>query len=178
VLATGPNSQVGSGSASTRNRTVAAGLTTRNTRRTGNWPVIPPKTQHLNITTLPPIKYLSSDRIMRWSVRRLCSSTRSCTFRSQICDPTSIRWVAIEYSRISLRMGPFFTATQRISVGLQIGQWEVKEQQELHNLRTDHVTIQLDLQYLIGGKAVRTVTLEPQSCSNSTKKLRVYIRSG
>jgi hypothetical protein len=64
VLAKGPNSRVGSGSGSTRNRTVATGLTTRKTRPTGNGPVLPPKTRHLNITTLPPIKYLSSDRIM------------------------------------------------------------------------------------------------------------------
>jgi hypothetical protein len=64
VLGTGPNSRVGSESGSTRNRTVATGLTTRKTRPTGNGPVLPPKTRHFNITTLPPIKYLSSDCIM------------------------------------------------------------------------------------------------------------------
>jgi len=64
VLATGPNSRVGSGSGSTRNRTVATGLTTPKTRPIGNGPVLPPKSRHFNITTLPPIKYLSSDRIV------------------------------------------------------------------------------------------------------------------
>jgi len=162
VLATGPNSRVGSGSGSTRTRTVATGLTTR-------------KTRHFNTTTLPPIKYLSSDRIMTWSVRRLCSSSRSFTSRSQICDLTNIRWVAIENPLISLTICPFLTATQRISVGSQIGKWEVKERPELHNLHTDHVTIQWELKYLIGGKGVK---LEPQSGSNPAENPRVYVRSG
>ena len=178
MLATGPNSRVGSGSGSTQNRTVATVLTTQKTRPTGNGPVLPPKTRHFNITTLPPIKYLSSDRIMTWSVCRLCSSTRSFTSRSQIFDPTNIRWVAIEYPLISLKMGPFFTATQRISVESQIGQREVKERPELQILRTDHVMIQWELKYLIGGKGVGTVNLEPQSGSNPAKIPRVYVRSG
>jgi len=63
-LATGPNSRIGSFAGSARNRTVATGLTPRKTRPTGNRSVLPPKTQHFNITTLPPIKYLSSDLIM------------------------------------------------------------------------------------------------------------------
>jgi hypothetical protein len=47
-------------------------------------------------TTLAPIKYLSSDRIMKWSVRKLCSISRSFTSRIQICDSTDIRWVAVK----------------------------------------------------------------------------------
>jgi len=43
VLATGPNSRAGSGYGSTRNRTVATGLTTRKTRPIGNGPVFPQK---------------------------------------------------------------------------------------------------------------------------------------
>ena len=178
MLATGPNSRVGSGSRSTQNRPIPTGHTTRKTWPTGNGPVLPLKTQHFTITTLPPIKYMSSDRIMTWSVRRLCSSTRSFTCRTQICDPTNIRWVAIEYPLISHKMGPFFTATQQISVRSQIGKQEVTERPELHNLRTDHVTIQWELKYLIGGKGVRTVNLEPQSSSNLTAKLQVYVWSG
>jgi len=42
-LATSPNSRVGSGSGSTRNRTAATGLTSRKTRPTGNGPVWPQK---------------------------------------------------------------------------------------------------------------------------------------
>jgi len=46
--------------------------------------------------TLAPIKYLSSDRIMTWSVRKLCSISRSFISRFQICDPIDIRWVAVK----------------------------------------------------------------------------------
>jgi len=64
VLATGPISRVGSGYGSSRNQTLATGLTTRKTRTIGNGPVLPPKTRHLKFTIVAPIKYLSSDRIM------------------------------------------------------------------------------------------------------------------
>jgi len=67
----------------------------------------PHTTRHFNITTLPPIKYLSSDRIMIWWVHRLCSSRRSFTSRSQICDPTNIGWVGIENPLISLQFAVF-----------------------------------------------------------------------
>jgi len=50
VLATGPNSRFGSGSGSNPEPNRCNGF--------------PHKTRHFNITTLPPIKYLSSDRIM------------------------------------------------------------------------------------------------------------------
>jgi len=154
VLTTGPNSQVRSGVGSTRTRTVATGLTTRTTRPIGNGPVLPPKTPHFNITSLLPIKYLSSDRIMIWSVRRLRSSYCSSTSRSKIFDPTNIRWVAIENPLISLEICPFFTATQRISVESQIAMREVNERPERHNLRTDHVMIRWELKDLIGAKVL------------------------
>jgi len=64
VLATGPNSRVGSGFGSTRNRTVATGLTTRKTWTVGNGAVLPPKTRHFKSTMFAPMKYLSSDRSM------------------------------------------------------------------------------------------------------------------
>jgi len=79
VSATVPSSRVGSGSGSnpepnccnesyhTKTRTVAIG------------PVLPPKTRHFNFTSLGPIRYLSSDRIMTRSIRKLCSFMRSFT---------------------------------------------------------------------------------------------------
>jgi hypothetical protein len=45
-------------------------------------------------------------------------------------------------------------ATQRILVGSQIWDREVKQGLKLHNLRTNHVTIRLELRYLIGAKIV------------------------
>jgi len=127
----------------TRNRTVATGFHTK---------PAPQKS-----TFLAPIKYLSSDRITTWTIRRLCSFNRSFTSRFHICDPTSIRWVAIENPPISLKLSLYFTATRRISVWSQIWKREVKERIMLHNLRTDHVMIRSELKYLIGGKVVGTV---------------------
>ena len=145
---------------------VATGLTTWKTRPIRNEPVLPPKSRHFNSTTLPPIKYLSSDRIMTWSVYRLCSSSRCFTCRSQICDPTSIPWVAIQNPQISLTICPFLTATLRISVTSQIRKGEVNERPELRNQCTDHVALRWELKYLILFKSVETVTFELQSSSN------------
>ena len=178
VLATSPNWRVGSGSGSTWTQTVAMGLTTRKTRTVGNGAVLPPTTWHLKLTILAPNKYLSSDCITTWSVCRLCSFSRSFTSRFQICDPTSIRWVAIENSPISLKISHYFTTTQRISVGSQIWKREVTKRLKLHNLCTDNVVIRSELKYLIGAKGVGTIYLEPQSGSNLAKYPRVCVRSG
>jgi len=95
VSGTGPNCQVDSGSSSTRNRTVATGLTTRTTWTIGNGPVLTLKPRHFQFTKLAPIKYLSSHWTMTWSVGTLCSFRRSFTSHCGICDLTNIRWVAI-----------------------------------------------------------------------------------
>jgi hypothetical protein len=178
MLATDPNVWFGSGSCSIWNRTVATCLTTRKPCATGNGLVLLPKHRHFNITTLPPIKYLSSDHIMTWSVCRLCSSTRSVTLQIRIYDPTNIRWVAIEYLPISLTMRSVFAGTQRISVGLQLVLREVKEWPEVQNLHTDRLTMNWEFKYLIGGQGVGTVKLELQSGSNPAEKQLIYVRSG
>jgi len=49
----------------------------------------------------------------------------------------------------------FSIATPQILVGSHIQQREVKELVKLHNLCTDHVTLQSELKYLIGAKVVR-----------------------
>jgi hypothetical protein len=108
VLAMVANFRIGSGWGSTQNRTVATGHTTRKTRPTGNGPVLAPKTQHINITTWPAIKYLSCDRIMTQSVCRLCSVTGPFTSQSQICDLTNIGWVTSEYLQNFSEIVPCF----------------------------------------------------------------------
>ena len=178
VLATGPNCLVGSGSCSTRTRTVATGLTTRKTWTVGNGAVLPPKTRHFKFTILAPIKYLSSDHITTWSVRRLGSGPPSFTSHLPICDPTSIRWITIENPPISLRISDYFTNTQRISVRLQIWMQEVKEGLKLDNLHIDYVMIRSQLKYLIGAKGVGTIYLELRSGSNPAKYPRFYVRCG
>jgi len=152
-----PNSRVGSGSGSNpepnccnwsyhlKTWTVAIGL------------VLPPKTWHFNITSLAPIKYLSSDRIMTRSICKLCSFMRSFTSSFQICDWTNICWVAIENLRISIAIWCYFPAILQILVRSQIWTREVKEHVKLHNLHIDHVMIQAELKYLIGAKGVGTI---------------------
>jgi hypothetical protein len=75
-------------------------------------------------------------------------------------------------------MVTFSKATQRISVGSQIGKQEVKAQSELHILHTDHVMTRREIKYLIGAAGVGTVKLEPQCSSNPAAKPRIYVRSG
>jgi len=120
------------------------------------WAGLPPKTRHFKFTMLPPIKYLSSDRIIPWLVHRLFSFSRSFTSRCQICERTNTHCVAIENPPIWRRISPYFTANQRILVRSQIWQREVNERLELHNLHIDHVMIRSELKYLIGAKNVGT----------------------
>jgi hypothetical protein len=129
------------------------------------------KTRHFNIATLLPIKYLSSDRIMTWSVHRFCSSSRCFTSSFQICDLTNTCWVAIENPLILCTMCHYFTATEPISVGSQIWKREVKERLERHNQYNDHVLLQSELKYWIGAKVAGTVkwnrspgTTQPNNC--------------
>jgi len=46
----------------------------------------------------------------------------------------------------------FFAFTRRILIGLQIGDWEVKEHSKLNLLCIYHIVIWSELKYLIGGK--------------------------
>jgi hypothetical protein len=159
----GPNCQVGSRSGCTQTRTVAMGLTTWITQPIGNGLVWIPLTQHFNITTFPSIKDFCSDCIVTWSVCRLCRSGRFFTSRPQIWHQTNIRWVAIKNPQISKIIGPSVTATQRMSVRLQIWKRQMKERPDLNNLHTDHITIWLELKFFIATKSVGTVKLKPWS---------------
>jgi len=112
---------------------------------------------------------------MTWSVCTWCSVSRFFTSRCQLCDWTNIGWVTIENPRISGKISCYFTATQWISVRLQIWKQGVAEWLKLHNLRTDDFMIHWDLRYLIGAKCER---LKPRSGYNPDKKGRVIVRSG
>ena len=156
MLATVPTHEYGSrlglepepnrcnGSYHTKTQTVAIG------------PVIPPTTWHFNITTLAPIKYLSSDRITTWSIRRLCRISRSFTSHVQNGDLTNICLVIIKNPRISPTIVRFLKATQRLLVGSPIWKREVKERLILYNLHINHVTIRSQLIYLTGAKVAGT----------------------
>ena len=139
--------------------------------------VLPPKTRQFNITTLPPIKYLSSDRTVTWSVHRMCSSSRFCTSQFQICARTNTHWVAIQTPQIWLTIGRNLTTTQWISVGSEIWTGKVKARWAVHNLHTDHVMIQSELKYLIAAKGVGTAKLELWASSCPVEQPRVYVWS-
>jgi len=177
VLAKVLNSRVSSGSCSDLELNHCNGSYLMKTRTLAIGPVLPPKTRHFNTTSLAPIKYLSSDRIMTPSTCKLCSSMRSFTSRFQICDRTNVRWVASENPRISCEILRYFPAIHWILVGSQIWTREVKERIKLHNLRIDHLPIQSELKYLMGARGVGTVYLEPRSGSNPGKNPRFYVQS-
>jgi hypothetical protein len=52
-----------------------------------------------------------------------------------------------------------FTAIQRIFIGVQIGDREVKERLKLHHSYIDHIAIRSELKYLIGVTGVLSVLL-------------------
>jgi len=141
-------------------------------------PVLPPKTRHLNLPTWATIKYLSSDCIVTSSICRLCSFSRSFTSRIQISDLTNILGAALGNPQISLTVRPYFTATQRISVGSQVSMLEVKELIKLRNVRSQYVTIWSALKNFIAAKAVGTEELELWSGSNQATIPQFYYRTG
>jgi hypothetical protein len=78
----------------------------------------------------------------------------SFTTSNQICNPTDNRRVAVKYGKMFTKIRLLSIATQRIVVRSQFGKREMKELLELHNLRTNHVLIQSQPKYLIGGKVM------------------------
>jgi len=120
VLAMGLNSQVSSVSGSTRNRSLATYLTTRKTWTIGNGPVLPATLWHFKFTMLALIKYVSSDRIMIWSIPTFCSFSGCFTSCCHICDRPNISLVTIENLRIGLTIWCYFRAIQQVLVGLRI----------------------------------------------------------
>jgi len=61
-----------------------------------NWPVVPYYGSYNFCSSLASIKFFGSDRIMTWSVRRLCSFRSSFTSRIQNCGATNIGWVTVK----------------------------------------------------------------------------------
>jgi hypothetical protein len=67
---------------------------------------------HITVpATFAPIKYLGSDRMMTWSICRLCNFSPSFTSRCQICDWTNICWIAVKEGDISAEKCGFSIAT-------------------------------------------------------------------
>jgi len=178
VLATVPTCENGSALGLDLDRNRCNGLYHAKTWTVAIGPVLPLKTRNFNCKTLAPMKYLSSDRIVTWSLCRLCRSRRSVTSRFQICYSTNIHSVAIENWWIPLEIGHNLTPTQWISLGSQIWKWEAKALRVLYNQHTDHVIIRLELKYIIAAKVEGTGKLEPQSGCNPVEKPCMYVRSG
>jgi len=118
--------------------------------------VVPGPQFHITVpATLPPTKYMTCDRIMTWSIRRLYRNHCSFTSCFQVGDPTNIRWVALKKRTISGVIWGFSIVTQQILVRSYIWMLEVKERLKLDILRTDRVVIQSELKYLVVGKMAR-----------------------
>jgi hypothetical protein len=143
VFATGPNSPFGSGSGSDPEPDRCNGLLSN--------------TRHFKSTLLRPIKYLSSDSILTWTVCRLCCFSHSFGSCSHICDWNNICWVDIENPLFFAEISLSFTAIQRILVQSQIWQWEVEEGLTRHNMHIYHIVIRSEPKYLIVGKVAGTV---------------------
>jgi len=93
---------------------------------------------------------MSSDWIAIWYIRRLCTFRWAFSFRCPFYNLVSIRWVAAKNSRLWPHLNCHFTETQHILIGSTNREGEVTECVELHNLRIYYVTIQSELNYLIG----------------------------
>jgi hypothetical protein len=103
-------------------------------------------------STLNAIEYVSSDRIMTWSISKVCSFMPSLTSRFKICEPTNIRWNSVKSVQICGEIRRFSIATQRILGRSHLCEREVKECIKLHNVYIVHVMIRLELRYLIWTK--------------------------
>jgi hypothetical protein len=114
--------------------------------------VLSPIPRHFKVRTFSPIKYLSCDRMVTWSVYRSCILRRSFTSQFQNCDLTNIHCVAIENTGNSHQIWRYFTATERMLGASQFGIREVKQRIIIQTLCTSHVTIQWELRYIIGAK--------------------------
>ena len=65
-----------------------------------------------------------------------------------------IQSLFVESLRKTLNHHCHFTATERIVIGSQIREWEVKEHPKLHLLCISHIVIRSQLKYLIGAKVL------------------------
>jgi len=146
------------------------GIYHTNIKTVANWPVLPPKTWPLILISITPMKYLSSDCNMTWSVSSLYSSSSCLIRQSRIRHQTNIGCGLIENPSIAIEICPSFTATQGVSGGCQIWKWEMTKRIVLFNLHTYHVNIWLEMKYLIAAKCVRMVKLGLQSGYNPAEK--------
>ena len=96
-------------------------------------------------TTFAAIKYFNYECIITWSVCRLCSSSSYFSSRFEIYDLTDICWVVVKSGKVLGKIRRFLITTERILVRSHIWNRHVKEQLELYNLHTGHVTIWSEL---------------------------------
>jgi len=119
LLATVPNPRFGSGSRLEPNWNLCNGFyhikKPNHTEPAVFWPV----PQILQLPTLAQIKYLSSDSIAIWFIRKRCSFACSFTSSSTLCDPTNIRCGAVKQHR---KLGVFRSDVTKID---SIAKWRI-----------------------------------------------------
>jgi len=115
VLATVPNWQFGSGSRLELNWNCCnefCPIKKQNrTEPTVFWPV----PHFRKLRTLAPIKYLSCDRITIWYIHKRCSFRCSFTSYSPICNPITIRCVALKNAKFPALFHSNSTNSERIA---------------------------------------------------------------
>jgi len=154
------------------------GFQYRKTRTVSFGPFPYPNRQHLNLKSFALINCFSSDCIVTWSTCTMSSVRYTFISRSQMCDQTNICCDAFENPPIMRKMRAHFTATSRISVGLQIWIPEVKVLVKLQNVHIYHVLIRSELTYPIAANNVGTGMLKLWSGSMPAKNPRFYFWSG
>jgi hypothetical protein len=115
------------------------------------------KGRQFNIPKFAPIKYLTPDCIVTWSLCWLCTSSYFFTFSSHIWNPTNIHWVGIGIPVVGHTLCPVFTAAQQISIRSHIRKREVEHQLQLHNLHTYHVLTESELKCIGPGIVAETL---------------------
>jgi len=133
------------------------GFTIRKIRTVGNGRVLTPKIRHLKWTIVSPMKHMSCDCTVTWSISRECSFRCSCTFHCQICNQTNICWVTMKNRQISQKIWCYFTTIQQMLVQLQIPKREVQEQSKLYHQLIHHVVILSEHRDGIGASCTGTV---------------------
>jgi len=106
--------------------------------------------QFRQLRTLASTKYLSSDRITIWYLRKRCSFGCSLTSYSLFCDPINICWVTAKDAQVT----PLFHSN---STNIDwISKWRIGGERacKTASFTIYHIVIWSELKYVIGAKVL------------------------
>ena len=134
------------------------------------WPV--PHCRKL--TTLAPIKYLSSDRITIWYIRKRCSFWCSFTTHSPICDPITIHCVTLKNAQFLAQFHSNSTNSDLIT------NWRMGGERASRTASFTYISYCDTIRTQILNWSQSSEFAKMKLCSRiiPAKKPRVYVRSG